>query len=82
MKLFLTDFPARPDIPPSITQIAEKSEKKTIHFKEFLKSFVVLFSKKGFIIHLLAFGLSTSAFGPLGNLLDAFTFKYFPVSMY
>lgn len=75
----LSDFPAKPPLPPSQTQLIERVNKANNEKPAFFKSLKELMTNKPFLIHMVAYGINVAVFSALGTYLNQFTLSYFPV---
>ncbi|CAH1173844.1 unnamed protein product [Phaedon cochleariae] len=70
-------FPKQPPSPPSYPQ-AEARKQLAPTFREFMENFKKVIMKKGFIFHMLGYGLNYGIFSVVATLLNQYVLQHFP----
>ncbi|CAH1958086.1 unnamed protein product [Acanthoscelides obtectus] len=72
-------FPEQPPKPPSLAQAALRSRNGSQQFRsrDFFGSIRMLLINKGFVVHMIAYGINIAAFSAIGTFLSQFVLQYF-----
>ncbi|XP_030752033.1 uncharacterized MFS-type transporter C09D4.1-like [Sitophilus oryzae] len=71
-------FPHMPRLPPSAAQAEERKKIQIVTMGTFIQSLKDLMKNKGFLVHMLGYGISFGIFSAFGTLLNQFVLSYFP----